>query len=226
MATPVSTVSTILSLSYFNSLSAFLSSLIMLAQGALAFLSRPLVSALSSWVFCSKCLWHTHSIAVIKSTFGRLLGAMAKFGPLDRRDFWACVRHVLDKLTTHLFVLLLLWDWLLPLLLLYVSCTRLPLLVVCALILLLSLSLLLNLLVNLLDLFTYLSLTMINLDSLTLVMNLVHFNCVVGTVTKENNISWSYVGLSSHLKKSTVVGESLSVFKPMFCFGEYFNCCM
>ena len=36
-------------------------------------------------------------------------------------------------------------------------------------------------------------------------------------------IGCSSVGLSSHLKKSPVVDESLSVFKPMFCFGEYFD---
>ena len=73
-------------------------------------------------------------------------------------------------------------------LLLYVSCTWLSLLTVYVLILLLSLSLLLNLLVNLLNLFTCMSLTMINLDSFTLLMNSVHFNCVVGVVTKENNL--------------------------------------
>ena len=163
----------------------------MLALGALAFLRRQLVSAQSSWESCSKSLWHTDSIAVINSIFGTLLGAMAKCGPLDGRDSWACVRGVLDKFTTHLLVLLLLLllcDWLLPFLLLYVSCTWLPLLVVCVLILLLSLSLLLNLLVNLLYIFTCLFLTMINLDSLTLLLNSVHFNCVVGVVTKENSL--------------------------------------
>ena len=42
-------------------------------------------------------------------------------------------------------------------------------------------------LVNLLNLFTCLSLTVINLDSLTL-MNSMHFNCTVDVVTKENNL--------------------------------------
>ena len=115
---------------------------------------------------------------------------MAKFAPFNRRDSWARVRGVLDKSTTHLLVillLLLLCNWLLPLLLLYVSCTQLPLLV-CTFILLLSLSLLLNLLINLLNLFTCLSLTMVSLDSLMLLINSVHFNCVVGAVTKENNL--------------------------------------
>ena len=36
-------------------------------------------------------------------------------------------------------------------------------------------------------------------------------------------LSSSYDELSSDLKKSTVVDDSLSVFKLMFCFGEYFN---
>ena len=36
-------------------------------------------------------------------------------------------------------------------------------------------------------------------------------------------ISCSYAGLSSEVKMSTVVDESLSVFKPMSCFGENFN---
>ena len=58
----------------------------------------------------------------------------------------------------------------------------------CHYLLFLYLSLLLNLSVNLINIFTCLSLTMINLESLTLLMNLVHFHCVVGVVTMENNL--------------------------------------
>ena len=47
----------------------------MLALGALAFLNKQVVSALSSCESWSKSLWHTNSIAVMKSTFGGLLGA-------------------------------------------------------------------------------------------------------------------------------------------------------
>ena len=162
MATPLSAVSTILSLSSFNSLSAFFSSLVMLALGTLAFsISNwflPYVPANLGLKVCG-----TVTIAVIKSLFGWLLCAMAKFGPLDKSDAWAGVKCVLDKLTTHLLVLFLLLDWLLSLLVLYVSCTWLPLLVDCVLLLFLSLTLLLTLFVNLLNIFTYLSLTMINL---------------------------------------------------------------
>ena len=43
------------------------------------------------------------------------------------------------------------------------------------------------------------------------------------TCAHSYHISCSYVGLSWDLKKSIVVDESLSVFKPMFCFGKYFN---
>ena len=43
------------------------------------------------------------------------------------------------------------------------------------------------------------------------------------TYAHSYSICYSYVWLSSNLKKSTVVDLSLSVFKPMFCFGEYFN---
>ena len=58
-----------------------------------------------------------------------LLGAMAKFGPLDSRDSWAWVSGVLDKLITHLFLLLGSSNWelvpkdcaLVPLLLLFIN---------------------------------------------------------------------------------------------------------
>ena len=72
MATPLSTVSTILSLSSINSLSAF-SSMVMLALGALALFSKQLVSALSSCKSWSESFWDTYSIPVIKSTFGGLI---------------------------------------------------------------------------------------------------------------------------------------------------------
>ena len=53
MATPLSTVRTILSLS-FNSPSAFFYSLVMLALGVLAFFSKQLVFAPSSYESCLK----------------------------------------------------------------------------------------------------------------------------------------------------------------------------
>ena len=49
----------------------------------------------------------TFEMSEINSTLEGLVGA--KFGPLDRRDVWAAVRGVLDKLTTYLeFALLIL----------------------------------------------------------------------------------------------------------------------
>ena len=58
----------------------------LLVLGVLAFCNKQLVSTLSSCESWSESLWHTNSIVVIKSTFGGLLGAMAKFGLLDRGD--------------------------------------------------------------------------------------------------------------------------------------------
>ena len=120
MATPLFAVNTILSLSSLSSLSALLSSFVILDLGGLAFLSKQLVSALSSCASQSESLWHTNSIAEINSTFGGLEGARAKFSPLDRRDSCAGVRGTLDKIITHLLTWLVTWllllepcDWLL-----------------------------------------------------------------------------------------------------------------
>ena len=45
-------------------------------------------------------------MAVIKSKCKGLLGAIAKLGPSDKRDSYAGVKGVYDKLITHLLLLL------------------------------------------------------------------------------------------------------------------------
>ena len=92
---------------------------------------------------------------------------MVKLGSLDSKDSWPWVRWVLGKLMTHLLVLLEACDWVL----LPNDCVLVPLLF---------------LLANILNLSTYLSLSLINLDYLTLFMTSLHLHIVV-VVTIDNS---------------------------------------
>ena len=120
MATLLSSVNIILSLSSLSSLSTLLSSLVILDLGGLAFLSKQLVSALSSCASLSKNMWHINAIAEINSTFGGLEGVRAKFGPLHKRVSCVGVRGILDNSIMSLLTWLVTWllllepcDWLL-----------------------------------------------------------------------------------------------------------------
>ena len=186
MATPLSAIKTILSWSSLSSFNAFFSSLLMLL---FVLFSMMLTSALSSCASCSGSLWHAASTTEMNSTLGGLVGAREKLGPLDRRDVWTGVRGVLNKLTTHLELTLLILEpctkllfLLLLLLLTKLPCTWLLLLLFSELILQLFL------LSNLLNLPTCLSLIMLNLTSFTLLMSSMLCCCVVWLVSMENSL--------------------------------------
>ena len=75
-ATPLSTVSMILSLSFLSCANPIFSCLVKVGLGTFPFLSSQLMSDLSSMA-SSFNLGHIDSIAVIYSTLGMLLGDMA-----------------------------------------------------------------------------------------------------------------------------------------------------
>ena len=103
IATPLSAVKTILSLSLFNSDSAFLSSLLRLGLGAYACLSIPFISALNSSTSLLVSFWQAVSIAVMESRWGGW-ALWHNLGFLTVRT-WTSVRGVLDKFITHLLLL-------------------------------------------------------------------------------------------------------------------------
>ena len=107
---------------------------------------------------------------------------MMKLGPLDSKDSWNLVRRVSDELMTHVLILLETCDWVL----LSNGCALVPLLLLFA---------------NILNLLTCQSLTLINLDSLTLFMNYVH-QSIVAVVTMDNS-------LDLHLSNLTPVSHRM-----------------
>ena len=186
----MSAVKTIFSLSPFNSASALHSSLRLGLVGC-AFLSNPFISAPNSSASWLLSFWQAVYITVVKSKLGGFLGTMAQFRDLDNKDSWAWVRGVLDKFITHLLSLLFgACDWLL----LSIDCA------LASLPLLLPLSLLLA---NLLNLFTCLSLTLLNPVSLTLFINSVHLSIVVVVVvvTIDNSLDLHISNLAPFLHR-------------------------
>ena len=67
----------------------------------------------------------------------------------------------------------------------------------------------LSLPINLLNLLTCLSLTLVNLDSLTLLMKLVHFSIVVD-VTKDANLDLHLSGLTVLSQRMLLIASTLS----------------
>ena len=101
IATPLSAVSTMQSLSFLSSLIAKFCALIRLGLGGWEALSTQFISVLSSSASCWLSLVQAASIAVIYSNLGGCLEVTAKLGPLASTDLCAGVKGLLDKLITH-----------------------------------------------------------------------------------------------------------------------------
>ena len=102
MATPLSAVSTMRSLSLLSSLRAIFCALVRLGLGGWEDLRTLLTSALSSSASCWLSLVQAASMAVMYSKLGGCLGVTAKLGPLARTDLCAGVKGLLERLMTHL----------------------------------------------------------------------------------------------------------------------------
>ena len=102
MATPLSAVSTMRSLSLLSSLRAIFCALVRLGLGGCEDLRTLLISALSSSASCWLSLVQAASMAVMYSKLGGCLGVTAKLGPLARTDLCAGVKGLLERLMTHL----------------------------------------------------------------------------------------------------------------------------
>ena len=102
IATPLSAVSTMRSLSLLSSLRAMFWALVRLGLGVCEDLWTLLTSALSSSASCWLSLVQAASMAVMYSKLGGCLGVTAKLGPLARTDLCAGVKGLLDRLMTHL----------------------------------------------------------------------------------------------------------------------------
>ena len=101
IATPLSAINTMWSLSFLSSLIAKFCALVRLGLGRWEALSTQFISALSSSTSCRLSLVQAASMAVIYSKLGGCLGEAAKLGPLASTDLWAWVKGLLDKLITH-----------------------------------------------------------------------------------------------------------------------------
>ena len=101
IATPLSAVKTMWSLSFLSSLIAKFCVLVRLGLEGLEALSTQFILALSSSAFCWLSLVPAASMAVIYSKWGEYFGETAKLGPLASTDLWAGVKGLLDKLITH-----------------------------------------------------------------------------------------------------------------------------
>ena len=105
-ATPLSVVKMILSLSFFNSCKALISSLVML-EGDLvpfwAFFRIFFTSAFSSSAAPCSIFGHTFSIEVIYSSTGGHLG-LINFGSQAKSFSSSSVNGLLDRFTTHFLV--------------------------------------------------------------------------------------------------------------------------
>ena len=135
----------------------------------------PLSSSASCW--CN--FWLADSSAVIYSRWGGFWGAIAQLGPLAKREYWAWHKGVLDRLITHLLESLF---WAGGWMELDRGCTLGAVFPV-----LWERFLSFSFHISLLNLFNCLSLALMCLNSLTLLMNLVHFSIIEG-VTKNANL--------------------------------------
>ena len=102
MATPLSAVRTMQSLSLLSSLRAEFWALVRLGLGVWGDLRSLLTSSPSSSASCWLSLVQAASMAVIYSKFGGCLGVTAKLGPLARTDLCAGVKGLLERLMAHL----------------------------------------------------------------------------------------------------------------------------
>ena len=98
IATPLSAVSTMQSLSLLSSLIAKFWALVRLGLGGWEALSTQFISALSSSASCWLSLVQAASIAVIYSKVGGCSGVTTKLGPLASTDLCAGVKGLLIKL--------------------------------------------------------------------------------------------------------------------------------
>ena len=147
------------------------------------------------------------------------LGVIEKLGPLARTYFCPSVRLVLERLMTHL-LLLLACNWLLLLFNLSELFALLPcpnLLLLMALLLLLLL-----LLIKLLNFLTCLSLTLPYLSSLTLSMNLLHLSGSVALVTMHTSLDLLLFMVFSLSSIVLLMHLTLSWSSCFFCFLYYF----
>ena len=101
IATPLSAVSTMQSLSFLSSLIAKFCALVRLGLGGREAHRTWFTSALSSSASCWLSLVQAASIAVIYSKLGGCLGVSTKLGPLACTDLCVGVKGLLDKLITH-----------------------------------------------------------------------------------------------------------------------------
>ena len=101
IATPLSAVNTMQSLSLLSSFIAKFCALVRLGLGGWEALSTQFILALSSSASWWLSLVQAASIAVIYSKFGGCLGVTAKLGPLASTDLCAGVKGLLDRLITH-----------------------------------------------------------------------------------------------------------------------------
>ena len=102
MATPLSAVRTMRSLSLLSSLKAEFCALVKLDLWGWEDLRTLLILTLSSSASCWLSLVQAASMAVMYSKLGGCLGVTAKLGLLARTDLWAGVKGLLERLMTHL----------------------------------------------------------------------------------------------------------------------------
>ena len=101
IATPLSAVNTMQSLSFLSSLIAKFCALVRLGLGGWEALSTQFISALSSSASFWLSLVQAACVAVIYSKLGGCLGLTTNLGPLASTDFCAGVKCLLDRLITH-----------------------------------------------------------------------------------------------------------------------------
>ena len=102
MATPLSAVRTMWSLSFLSSLKAKFCALVKLGLRGGEDLRTLLISALSSSASCWLSLVQAASMAVMYYKLGGCLGVTTKLGPLARTDLWAGFTGLLERLMTNL----------------------------------------------------------------------------------------------------------------------------
>ena len=101
IATPLSAVWNMWSLSFLSSLIAKCSALVRLGLGGWEALSTQFILALSSSTSCWRSLVKAASMAVMYSKLRGCFGETRKLGPLASTDLCALVKGLLDKLITH-----------------------------------------------------------------------------------------------------------------------------
>ena len=104
VALPLSAGSVMVHLSFFSSFRAVLSPLLMFGLGSFAHLMVRTTSHLSSSALVSVICFVTVSVPAMSSLTGMAVGVMTKFRPLVRMDRSSSLIYLSLRLTTHLFV--------------------------------------------------------------------------------------------------------------------------